>query len=47
MAETAKITAPDWDVGKHIMETLIELLEDQTGVKYTYEEIKNSEDKTA
>lgn len=47
MAESPKTTAVDWDVGQHIMKVLVELLEDQTGIKYTYQEIKKTEDKTA
>ena len=45
MADTTNATAVEKDIGTYIIETLLDLLEHQTGVRYSYEEIKK--DKTA
>lgn len=48
MLEVGETGGLEVDIGEHIMRTLVELLEDQTGFKYTYEKIEDpKKDKTA
>lgn len=46
MAEASGATETSNNIGTYIIDTLLDLLEHQTGVRYSYEEIKK-EDKTA